>query len=91
MQFLSNRKPCASVGISADTQNPVDSIDANLGLDKPSGRLYLPLVTTNEISEAARILGRIKSPKRAKASRENGKLGGRPPSKGKKKKAKRAA
>src|SRR5579875_3304239 len=30
-------------------------------------------------SEAAAVLGRIKSPKRAAAARENGKKGGRPP------------
>ena len=35
---------------------------------KPNGRLI----------EAARLLGSIKTPKKAKASRENGKLGGRP-------------
>jgi hypothetical protein len=29
-------------------------------------------------SEAAAVLGRIKTPKKAKAARENGKLGGRP-------------
>ena len=32
----------------------------------------------NEISEAARILGKMKSPKKAAAARENGKKGGRP-------------
>jgi hypothetical protein len=31
-----------------------------------------------EISEAARALGSIKTPKKAASSRENGKLGGRP-------------
>lgn len=30
-------------------------------------------------SDAARLLGSIKTPKKARASRENGKLGGRPP------------
>lgn len=31
-----------------------------------------------EIKKAAAILGRIKTPKKAKSSRENGKKGGRP-------------
>ncbi len=31
-----------------------------------------------DISEAARALGSIRTPKKAAASRENGKLGGRP-------------
>lgn len=31
-----------------------------------------------QIKKAAGILGSIKTPKKAKASRENGKLGGRP-------------
>jgi hypothetical protein len=33
---------------------------------------------SDPISEAARIMGRIRSDKKAKASRENGKKGGRP-------------
>lgn len=61
----------------------------NQSVDKPSERFYISPVT-NPISEAARLLGSIKTPKRAKASRENGKLGGRPP-KRKKTKGKRAA
>lgn len=33
------------------------------------------------VSDAARLLGRLRSPKKAAASRRNGKLGGRPPKK----------
>jgi hypothetical protein len=35
----------------------------------------------SNISEAARTLGRVKTEKKAKAARINGKKGGRPPSK----------
>jgi hypothetical protein len=59
-------------------------------LDSRNDRGYC-LSVTNPITEAARLLGSIKSLKKAKSSRENGKLGkpfgklgGRPPKKGKK-------
>jgi hypothetical protein len=48
-------------------------------IDKPNDREHhLTIVTRTEVSEAARLLGRRTSPKKAKSSRENGKLGGRP-------------
>jgi hypothetical protein len=48
-------------------------------LDKPNDRAHhLTIVTRAEVSEAARLLGQRTSPKKAKSSRENGKLGGRP-------------
>lgn len=36
------------------------------------------MTTPNEISAAAALLGRVKSERKAAASRENGKRGGRP-------------
>jgi hypothetical protein len=41
----------------------------------------LGFAAMNNISKAAAALGSIKSARKAKASRENGKLGGRPPKK----------
>lgn len=38
----------------------------------------MPVDPSNPASLAAQILGRIKSQKKAKSSRENGKKGGRP-------------
>jgi len=57
-------------------------------LTEPNGREHsIHIVNKEAISEAARLLGRCTSPKKAKSSRENGKLGGRPR---KKKKSKAA-
>lgn len=54
-------------------------------LTKPNDRAHsLFIVTNSAASEAGRLLGSIKTPKKAKASRENGKLGGRPRKKNKK-------
>lgn len=53
-------------------------IDENFSLDKPNGSVYIRTVTSNPMSEAARILGSARTPRKAKTSRENGKLGGRP-------------
>ena len=62
--------------------------DENLLLTKPNGRAHsLYIVTDKTISEAARLLGSRTSPKKAKSSLENGKLGGRPRKKNKKRKA----
>ena len=44
--------------------------------NKPIGRINKG--KTKEASHAAKILGKIKTKKKAKSSRENGKLGGRP-------------
>ncbi len=56
----------------------------NKSVDKPSVGFYIPSVT-NPFSEAAKLLGSKKTPRKARAARENGKLGGRPPKKRKKK------
>jgi len=67
----------------------LDSIEQKNYLDKPNGSVYICGVTSSPMSEAARILGSAKTPRKAKTSRENGKLGGRPKFK-KKKAAKKA-
>lgn len=56
-------------------------------LTKPNGRAHHLRIVTNNVREAARLLGSRTSPKKAKSSRENGKLGGRPRKKTKKAKA----
>jgi hypothetical protein len=66
----------------------LDSIGQKKSVDKPNDWAYIHTVTSNPMSEAARILGSAKTPRKAKTSRENGKLGGRP-KKTKKKAAKR--
>ena len=68
-----------------DSPQLTDSATQNFSLDKPIGRAYLCSVTADPIKEAARLLGSIRTPKKAKSSRENGKLGGRPSKKRKKK------
>jgi hypothetical protein len=69
----------------------IDSIDPKKSLDSSTDRGYLLSVTNNPISEAARLLGSISTPKKARSSRQNGKLGakfgklgGRPKTKKKK-------
>ena len=71
----SSRKPCASVGIAGNPKRTNDLSSDDFFLDtKPIG-VYSSGVT-NPISEAARLLGSIKTKKKAKSSRENGKKGG---------------
>ena len=38
----------------------------------------ISLIEAHDLSSAAATLGRVKSPRKAKASRQNGRLGGRP-------------
>lgn len=88
-------KPCASVSLGAfrDEENWTFTPQIHgdtISLDKPNVRHYLLHVTSNPMSEAARIMGSARTPRKAKTSRENGKLGGRPPKK-KKTKGKKAA
>lgn len=95
------RKPCTSVGLGAfrleenEEKMQVAENTQSILLDCKTPIVYCSGVS-NPITEAARLLGSIKTKKKARSSRENGKkgapygkLGGRP--KGKKKKVKRAA
>lgn len=60
-------------------ESRADDSKANRFVDKPSvGFYHHTIVNRSEVSEAARLLGKVKSPKKARAARENGKLGGRP-------------
>jgi hypothetical protein len=47
-------------------------------LTKPNGRVYSLPVNKKNVREVMAYLGSIKTPAKAKASRKNGKLGGRP-------------
>ena len=69
--------------LDIDRQIIVDRISANQGGDYADDRNYAiqamdEIRAEHTISQAARALGSIKTERKAAASRENGKLGGRP-------------
>ena len=53
----------------------LDFVEQKKVLDTSTDRGYSLAVTNNPISEAARLLGSISTPKKARSSRKNGKLG----------------
>jgi len=66
------------VGLKKPAGIKIHRTKHNLTLTYPDDRLFYMRERKSKISKAASLLGQIKSQEKAKASRENGKLGGRP-------------